>query len=137
MKPEDPNLDTSIEPELEARLVAQMLGEASEFEQAELERLIKEKPEMAILQRRLEAVHGLVSEATTQGPDDDWKLPDDRREQLLDTMRNGNAPNPTIRTLVPANKSRRLTWFLRSACAAAIFMLCAVLTTPVMQRARV
>ncbi len=130
MKPEDPNLDTWIEPELEARLVAQMLGESSEFEQAELERLIKEKPEMAILQRRLDAVHGLVSEATTQGPDDDeWKLSCDRREQLLATMRD-SAPRATIETAVTLkSKSKRLIWFLRTASAAAILMLCAVLST--------
>ena len=32
MKPEDPNVQAWLEPELEARLVASLLGEASAFE---------------------------------------------------------------------------------------------------------
>ena len=37
MKPKDPHVQAWLEPELEARLVASLLGEASAFEQAELE----------------------------------------------------------------------------------------------------
>jgi Ca-activated chloride channel homolog len=49
--------------ELEARIVAWVSGEASAFEIAELERLVREKPELAIFKRRIEAVRGLVAEA--------------------------------------------------------------------------
>src|ERR1044071_2167108 len=58
-----PEMNTWIEPELEARIVAWVAGEASPFEVAELERLVAEKPELAIFKRRIEAVHGLVGEA--------------------------------------------------------------------------
>ena len=59
----NPDLQAWIEPELEARLVAAVLGEASAFESAELERLASEKPELAIFKRRIEAVHGLIGAA--------------------------------------------------------------------------
>ena len=60
----DPNLQEWIDPELEARVVAWVLGEASEFEAAELERIVAQKPELAVFKRRIEAVHGLVRAAT-------------------------------------------------------------------------
>ena len=37
------------DPELEARIVALVLGEASDFEREELNRLIEERPELAAL----------------------------------------------------------------------------------------
>ena len=52
-----------IEPELEARVVAWVAGEASAFEVAELERLLAEQPELAIFKRRIEAGQGLIAEA--------------------------------------------------------------------------
>ena len=52
-----------LSPQLEARVVAWVLGEASAFEAAELERLCAEQPELAVFKRRLQAVHGLVGEA--------------------------------------------------------------------------
>jgi secreted protein with Ig-like and vWFA domain len=62
MKP-DNNLPNS--PELEARIVAWVLGEASAFEIAELERCIAEDPSLAVFKRRIEAVHGLVGAASS------------------------------------------------------------------------
>ncbi len=56
-------LHTYIEPELEARITALVLGEASEFEIDELERLIQEMPELAIFRRRIKAMHELLGEA--------------------------------------------------------------------------
>ena len=46
------HLETYIEPELEARIVAMVLGEASEFEQEELERLVSERPELVLFRDR-------------------------------------------------------------------------------------
>ena len=65
----DPELQTWIDPELEARVVAWVLGEASEFEAAELARIIAEKPELGIFKRRIEAVHGLVAAASRMETD--------------------------------------------------------------------
>ena len=67
MKTEDGNdaLHPWIEPELEARLTALVLGEASDFEREELERLVTERPELALHQKRLEAMHHLLREVAT------------------------------------------------------------------------
>ena len=80
-----PEMQTWIEPELEARVVAWVAGEASAFEAAELGRLIGEKPELAIFKRRIEAVHGLVAEAARpdQAP---LRLAPERRAKLLQTI---------------------------------------------------
>ncbi|MFT6596457.1 MAG: anti-sigma factor RsiW, partial [Akkermansiaceae bacterium] len=40
------DLQSYIEPELEARIVALVLGEASAFEAEEMERLMEEMPEL-------------------------------------------------------------------------------------------
>src|SRR5205085_1071671 len=77
-----PDMNTWIDPELEARVVAWVAGEASPFEIAELERLVAEKPELAIFKRRIEAVHGLVGEAAR--PDTPaLTLSAERRAKLL------------------------------------------------------
>jgi hypothetical protein len=75
-----------IEPELEARITALVLGEASDFEREELERLIEEKAELAMFRKRMEAVHGLLREVAAGemgADDDDWKLSDERRQAVL------------------------------------------------------
>ncbi len=71
--------------EIEARVVAWVLGEASAFEIAELERLVAARPELAIFKRRLEAVHGLVGEAARPEPAA-LRLAPGRREKLLATI---------------------------------------------------
>ena len=71
---------------IEARIVAWVLGEASAFEIAELERLCTERPELAIFHRRMRALHGLVGEAVTPRPDPLWKLPPGKRNPLLNLL---------------------------------------------------
>ena len=80
-----PDLQPHIDPELEARIVAWVAGEASAFEIAELTRLIGEKPELGIFKRRIEAVHGLAGEAVR--PDKEpLRLSAERRAKLLHTL---------------------------------------------------
>jgi Mg-chelatase subunit ChlD len=80
-----PDLQPHIDPELEARIVAWVAGEASAFEIAELTRLIGEKPELGIFKRRIEAVHGLAGEAVR--PDQEpLHLSAERRAKLLQTL---------------------------------------------------
>ncbi len=74
-----------IDPELEARIVAWVLGECSPFEAAELERRVAENPALSVFKRRIEAVHGLVGQATKPVPAK-LKLSADRREKLLATI---------------------------------------------------
>ncbi len=67
---------------LEARTVSWVLGEASAFESAELERLCEERPELMVFRRRMRALHGLLTEAEKQQPDEGWKLPGEKRRAL-------------------------------------------------------
>lgn len=84
------DMQTWIEPELEARVVAWVSGEASAFEIAELERLTREKPELGLFKRRIEAVRGLVADAVRpeQAP---LRLAPERRKKLLETLGGGDA----------------------------------------------
>ncbi len=77
-QPPDP-FDTVGDEHVEARVVAWVLGEASAFEAAELERLCAGRPELEIFRRRIHAVHELVGEATTAGADPAWRLPPEKR----------------------------------------------------------
>jgi hypothetical protein len=68
---------------VEARIVSWVLGEASAFEAAELERLCEERPELMVFKRRMLALHGLLIESETARPDDDkWKLPPEKRKSV-------------------------------------------------------
>src|SRR5687768_8490281 len=79
---DDPALHSWIEPELEARIVAWVAGEASAFEVAELERLVATKPELAIFKGRIESVHRLLAEAAL--PDKQpLRLSAERRAKVL------------------------------------------------------
>ena len=77
---------SGIDPELEARIVAMVLGEASDFERGELDRLIDERPELAALKKKIQSVHGLLRDVVTGesvAADDDWKLSAERRGAVL------------------------------------------------------
>lgn len=74
-----------IDPALEARIVAHVLGESSAFEAEELKRLVAENPELAIFQRRIEAVHALVETAARPQPPK-LQLSPERRKKLLETI---------------------------------------------------
>ena len=65
---------------VEARIVAWVLGEASGFEVAELERLCEERPELRVFRRRMLALHDLLTEASQA--DESWKLPPEKRRAL-------------------------------------------------------
>jgi secreted protein with Ig-like and vWFA domain len=131
-KPNPPDLQPFIEPELEARVVAWVLGEASAFEAAELERLASEKPELAIFKRRIGAVHGLLGEAvhTEKEP---LRLAPERRAKLLGAL---GTPATSESKPVPASsraarnqqakkRIRREYWWTFGA--AALLPFCALL----------
>ncbi|MBT8036635.1 MAG: von Willebrand factor type A domain-containing protein [Verrucomicrobiae bacterium] len=75
-------LHTYIEPDVEARITALVLGEASEFEVDELERMIEGKPELTLFRRRMESIHGLLGSAVKLDPDEAWQLSGKRRAEL-------------------------------------------------------
>ena len=81
----DKNFEILGDEALEARVVAWVLGEASDFEAEELKRLCEEQPELEVFRRRIEAVHGLAGEAM-RAPLVDWKLPPQKRAKVLALM---------------------------------------------------
>jgi secreted protein with Ig-like and vWFA domain/Na+-transporting methylmalonyl-CoA/oxaloacetate decarboxylase gamma subunit len=86
-----PEMENSISPELEARIVAWVAGEASAFEAAELGRVAAEKPEIAAFKRRIEAAQGFVSEAVR--PDKvPFRLAPERRAKLLQMINPAGNP---------------------------------------------
>ncbi len=76
-------LQSYIEPELEARICALVLGEASAFEAGELERLMSERPELKRYQIGLEKTHELLGEAYEVQDNLEWKLSDECRGKIL------------------------------------------------------
>jgi Mg-chelatase subunit ChlD len=121
---DDTNLHPWIEPELEARLTALVLGEASDFERDELERLVTDRPELGLYQKRLEAMHRMLREvakgenAEEQG---EWKLSPERRTAVLARLRGEEKAEEKV-VVMPRSK-RRVPWGMMiriAACAAVI-----------------
>lgn len=119
-----------LSPELEARVVAWVLGEASAFEAAQLEVLCAQQPELAVFKRRLEAVHGLVGEAV-KPLETPLLLSPERRAKVLAVI-GGDAP--TIESVVAAPaKARKQArswrgWVLpMAACFTVMALLAAVM----------
>ena len=89
-----PPLEPWTDPADEARVVAWVLGEASEFEQAEIERLLADNPELAAFARRIQAVHGLLGAAhENESEGDQWKLAPERRAKIEGII---GAPAPAV-----------------------------------------
>lgn len=117
------NLEEWIEPELEARVVAWVLGEASAFEAAELERLVEEKPELAIFKRRIEAVNGLVRMGTKHSPR--LRMSEERRAKLLESI--GAKPITETSNIVILKGKPQSSFTKRILAIAAILVLAAML----------
>ena len=86
MKEESKKQNPWTDPELEARIVALVLGEASDFEREELNRLIEEWPDLAAFKEQIQGVHGLLRDVATGesvADDDEWKLPAEKRSAVL------------------------------------------------------
>lgn len=88
----DESLHPWIEPELEARIVALVLGEASDFEREELERLISGKPELAVFRQRIESMHTMLRanrKPASLADEEEWKLSQEKRNAVLDVLGGG------------------------------------------------
>lgn len=130
MKDNHPDLQFWIEPELEVRIVAWVLGEASEFEAAELERIAGERPEVMAFKREIEAVHGLIG-AATRAERKPLRLSPERRAKLLEKF--GVSPEGGLgKVEVLPRKSERPWWSLRmglvgyAAIATILFVLAGI-----------
>lgn len=140
----NPDLQTWINPELEARLVAAVLGEASVFEQAELERLAAEKPELAIFKRRIEAVHGLLGEAFHPA-EEPLQLSAERRAKVIAAIgplpkieQRGRRDAHILREIAAARRERlhRHWWSYGFAAAVAVAALIMLIVVPSFQKVR-
>src|SRR5687768_4432658 len=79
---------------LEARIVAWVLGEASSFEAAELEKLCAENPRLRDFERRTRDLHELLVEDAKPGLHAAWQLPPAKREKITDLLGVAAGPLP-------------------------------------------
>ena len=100
---------SSIDPELEVRIVAMVLGEASDAEREQLDQMIALNPELLPFQLEIQNVHNLLHDVATVEPvdanesvekPDDWKLSANRRSALLASIGDEPARLPDRRLAV-------------------------------------
>jgi autotransporter-associated beta strand protein len=104
---------------LEARIVAWVLGDASAFEVAELERLCDERPELLVFHRRMLALHGLLADVDADRPDPQWQLPPEKRAKVEALYHSSDEESPVKLTsahAVPARKPIRVYIMRLAAC---------------------
>ncbi len=121
-------LHTWNDPEIEARLVAWALGEASAFEAAELARIVETRPELGVFKRRIEAVHGLVREASRPEGSAALRLAPERRLKVAALL--GVEAGPERKVAAFVEKPKRATRWLPLAAACLIVALIAGLMFP-------
>jgi Mg-chelatase subunit ChlD len=100
---------------VEARITAWVLGEASAFEIAELERLCQERPELEAFRQKMLDLHGLMTEAENMSADDSWKLPPAKRKAIDDIAGNVKFPAKALREKQINRTGRRAIWGI-AAC---------------------
>ncbi|QDV47601.1 von Willebrand factor [Stieleria neptunia] len=117
-----------IDPDLEARIVALVLGEASELERDQLNRLIEQRPELAAVKKQFESIDGLMRDVSSdEAPpeDEDWKLPAERRHKVLAAI-SGQTNRPGgVSALRRNNRFWNVSRVAISFCVAGLFLLLA------------
>ena len=102
------NQNSSIDIELQVRLMNLVMGEASDFERDQLQLLLEQRPELVAYYQHLEHLHGLLNEVgaceleidvDTSTAEDVWQLPADRRERVFAVLDNRNPSSPEKVTL--------------------------------------
>jgi Ca-activated chloride channel family protein len=126
------------ETELEARIVAWVSGEASAFEVAELERLVRERPELAVFKRRISAVRDLVAEAV-RPETEPLRLSGEARDKLLKAI--GASPerplsekgeSPYDAPLAVYRRKQKKIFVRNTILAMAACLVGALLLTPIL-----
>lgn len=122
----DEELHSYIEPELEARIVALVVGEASDFETEELERLIAEKPELEMFRTRMKMLHGMlrqVGSGEKVAGESEWKLSEEKRERVLGVIGKASGEIQPIPSGKARQKPKRyLTRMLRYAAGIVLLL---------------
>ena len=128
------NLQDRIDPEIESRLAALVLGDLSAPQAEELERLILEHPGLRTCKERLASIHERLPEALVPQDEEEWKLSQERRARLLKTFAapapaGGSSPvNPARERRIRAS-GRRVMWSV-AACFGLTLFLVTFLTQP-------
>ena len=144
-----------IEPDIDMRLTAMVLGEASDFETSQLHELMNQRPELAAWYGQLQILHGALNHwaMREQGKVDEspvefaeeietWKLGADQRAKVLAILEQEPSNNVQHVLSVPTwqkRLGRRLSakWLVISASAAACFvLLCSFLMLSASTKAR-
>ncbi len=121
---------------LEARIVSWVLGEASAFEAAELERLCEERPELLVFKRRMQTLHGLLVEAETSQPDEDWKLPEEKRRALDELFGDAAVPQQDVEKDCRVNRSGRRALLAIAACVVITILIGRLLVPAAIQKSK-
>lgn len=127
----DDNIEVWNDPELEARILAMIMGEASDFERAELEREIAKDPALQRFQEEMQSLTEFGGLAHQPDDDPEWKLAPERREKLLDTFRcdDGDSQEPVVPTQASI-KTSHYQW--RNAISMAACLMLTLLVMAVM-----
>jgi Mg-chelatase subunit ChlD len=135
-----------IDPEIDVRLTAMVLGEASDFEAAQLLELMSERPELAAWYKQLQHLHGelhqwaLLEQHLAETTADEkiveagpWMLSPDKRASVLAILGHGEVETPQQVSRLPIwqkitnyRPKRRDLWIAVSV-AASLVMVCSVL----------
>jgi hypothetical protein len=133
------DLHGGLDPGIEARVAALVLGEVSGSEAEELECLMAEQPQLREFKQRVETLHGLLGETVGPQDDEEWKLSPERRAQLQEALVLP-APSEEIPVVGPdaaelarerriRSAGRRVMWSV-AACFALTLFLVTFLTQP-------
>ena len=123
-----------IDPELEAQIVAFVLGESSDVEREKIQRLMEEQPELVQVKQHFENVHRLLRDVgrdTESGEsmieDEPWKLPAEKRERVLSVISGKTVSGPEEASW-PVFLPSRLTPHLLKRVASVAAVVCMVAT---------
>jgi len=121
---------------MEIRITAMILGEASDFERAELAAAIAADPELAAFAREMEALVGAMPEAVAAGPTPAaWQLAPARRDALLKAL---GLPKPPPTVSRPAGTKPRIVpafWKIAVPLAALVMLALLILPAGYVQKA--
>lgn len=135
-----------IDPEIDVRLTAMVLGEASDFEAAQLHELMSQRPELAAWYQQLQRLHGELNQwamleqhlqgATTEEALDEsgpWTLSPEKRASVLAVLGHGKVETPakvlplTMWQKISQYGPKRRGLWIAAGVAASLLVVCSTL----------
>jgi Mg-chelatase subunit ChlD len=112
--------DSSIDRDLQVRLMNLVMGEASDFERDQLQSMMEQRADVAAYYEHVVHLHGLLCEVGTgelpsdvdaNGADVVWQLSPDRRKKVLSVLSGNDAsPNVVVALTDSASKPVLSSW---------------------------